>query len=301
MSAKTGQRRLGHIRKLESGRFQASFIGPDLRRYNGPRPFDSKMLAEGWLAREREMIMLSDSGGAGWISPVERRTRAAVRGETVESYAKRWIAGRNLAPRTRKLYTESLAHHIAPSLGEIGIGSLSADTVNHWHAKTLTDKPTARAHAYGLLHALCASAVEDELLIKNPCQIKRAMSTNRKREPVLLSVRIGEGCRRDPTRTIQGDGVAFGLGRTAIRGSHRVTAKGYRGGLRGHHRFTGRHTSRRVRCQNAEIRKDPHNRSAFAYPSRSQTPLGHLCWYATGFASVCFGSQRVSCVAERIS
>ena len=302
MSAKTGQRRLGHIRKLESGRFQASFIGPDLRRYNGPRPFDSKMLAEGWLAREREMIMLSDSGGAGWISPVERRTRAAVRGETVESYAKRWIAGRNLAPRTRKLYTESLAHHIAPSLGEIGIGSLSAD-----HGESLA-REDAHRQTHGARSRLRPTSC--------PLRFRRRRRTT-DQEPLsdqagdehesqtgtgsAFGKRIGEGCRRDPTRTIQGDGVAFGLGRTAIRGSHRVTAKGYRGGLRGHHRFTGRHTSRRVRCQNAEIRKDPHNRSAFAYPSRSQTPLGHLCWYATGFASVCFGSQRVSCVAERIS
>jgi hypothetical protein len=169
VAAKTGQRPCGHIRKLESGRFQASFIRPDLKRYNGPRPFDSKMLAEGWLAREREMIMMSDSGGQRWVSPVERRTRAAVRGQTVESYAKDWIENRNLAPRTRKLYTDLLRLHIAGSLGEIGIGALSSDDVSRWHAKTLTDKPTARAHAYSLLHAICASAVEQELLAKNPC------------------------------------------------------------------------------------------------------------------------------------
>ena len=60
--------------------------------------------------------------------------------------------------------------------------------MNRWHAKTLVDRPTARSHAYSLLHAICASAVEAELLSKNPCAIKRAMSTNRKREPVLLSV-----------------------------------------------------------------------------------------------------------------
>ena len=69
MPAKKGMRRLGHIRKLESGRFQASFIGPDLKRYNGPRPFDSKMLAEGWLAREREMIMMADYGGSAMGFP----------------------------------------------------------------------------------------------------------------------------------------------------------------------------------------------------------------------------------------
>ena len=114
MPAKTEHRTWGHIRKLESGRFQASYIGPDLKRYNGPRPFDSKMLAEGWLAREREMIMLSDSGGPAWVSPVERKTRAAVRGQTLGDYATRWIENRNLAPRTRKLYVDLLRLHIAP-------------------------------------------------------------------------------------------------------------------------------------------------------------------------------------------
>ena len=146
------------------------------------------MLAEGWLAREREMIMMSDYNGTEWVSPTERKARTAVRGETVESYAKRWISGRNIKPTTRLHYTDLADKHITPSLGEIPIGSLTADDVNHWHSKTLTDKPTARSHAYSLLHAICATAVEAELLIKNPCQIKRAMSTNRKREPVLLSV-----------------------------------------------------------------------------------------------------------------
>lgn len=185
---KTGQRRWEHIRKLDSDRWQASFVRPDLRRYNGPVTFDSKVMAEGWLSRERELIQLAAYNGARWISPVERRAKAAVVGQTVSDYAKRCIEGRNVAPRTRKLYTDSFAHHIAPILGEIGISSLSTDEANRWHSKTLVDKPTARAHAYGLLHAVCVSVVEDELLVKNPCQIKRAMSTNRKREPVLLSV-----------------------------------------------------------------------------------------------------------------
>ena len=103
MTAKSAHRRWGHIRKLDSGRFQASFIGPDLRRYNGPRPFDSKMLAEGWLAREREIIQLCRLQRHEWVSPVERKARAAVRGETVESYATRWIGRRNIKPRTRLL------------------------------------------------------------------------------------------------------------------------------------------------------------------------------------------------------
>jgi integrase len=188
MAAKRDQRRWGHIRKLESGRFQASFVGPDLRRYNAPLTFDSKTYAEGWLARERELIQLTAYNGTRWLSPTERSAKAKATGETLSEYGKRWIANRNLAPRTRINYADLFTKHIAPTLGEIGIGSLTADDVNRWHAKTLTDKPTARKHAYGLLHAICATAAEDELIARNPCQIKRAMTSNRKREPVLLSV-----------------------------------------------------------------------------------------------------------------
>jgi SLT domain-containing protein len=119
-------RRWGHIRKLESGRYQVSFIGPDLKRYNGPVTFDSRTFAEGWLARERELIQLAADNGTRWVSPVERSQARALRGQTVTDYATQWIATRNLAPRTRKLYTDLLAKHIGPTLGEIGIGLLSA-------------------------------------------------------------------------------------------------------------------------------------------------------------------------------
>jgi hypothetical protein len=90
----------------------------------------------------------------------------------------------------RRMRSEELAANgcLGPPLGDIGIGALSSDDVNRWYAGTLVDKPTTRAHAYGLLHAVCATAVENELLAKNPCQIKRAMTTKRKRERVLLSV-----------------------------------------------------------------------------------------------------------------
>ena len=188
MAAKRGKRSFGHIRKLESGRFQASFVGPDFRRYNGPKPFDSKTYAEGWLAKERELIQRSSWTGERWLSPTERRARVKVKGQTVESYAQQWITQRNLKPRTRLLYLDLLERHITPALGAIGIGNLSADDVNRWYAKTLIDRPTARAHAYSLLHAICASAVEQELIARNPCQIRGAMTSNRKREPVLLSV-----------------------------------------------------------------------------------------------------------------
>lgn len=187
MPAKHNHRRWGAIRKLPSGRFQASFVGPDLRRYNGPRPFPSKMLAEGWLAREYERIVLCDSNGTAWESPTQRKARTAVRGETLADYGARWIAQRNIKDSTRALYTDQFEKHIKPTIGQIAIATLTLDDVNRWHCKLLPGKPRVRSQTYGLLRAMCSSAVEADLLPKNPCAIKGAGSTNRTREPVLLT------------------------------------------------------------------------------------------------------------------
>jgi hypothetical protein len=50
--------RNGRIKKqrTKQASFQASFIGPDQRRHCAPVIFASKMNAERWLARERDLM-----------------------------------------------------------------------------------------------------------------------------------------------------------------------------------------------------------------------------------------------------
>ena len=45
-----------------------------------------------------------------------------------------------------------------------------------------------RSHAYGLLHAICATAVRDELLSSNPCMITGATHAKRVHDPVVPDV-----------------------------------------------------------------------------------------------------------------
>ncbi|WP_236595294.1 tyrosine-type recombinase/integrase [Mycobacterium intracellulare] len=111
-----------------------------------------------------------------------------MRGETLADFGKRWIAHRNIKDSTRALYADQFEKHIEPALGQIPIAALTLDDVNRWHAKLLPGKARVRSQTYGLLRAICGSAVEADLLTKNPCAIKGAGNTNRKREPVLLSV-----------------------------------------------------------------------------------------------------------------
>ena len=45
------RRYFGNIRKLPSGRYQASYKGPDGKRHTAPSTFDSRVYADAWLAR----------------------------------------------------------------------------------------------------------------------------------------------------------------------------------------------------------------------------------------------------------
>jgi len=60
----TGRRGFGAIRRLPSKRYQASYLGPDLARYVGPKTFQARIDAEGWLAQERRLIETDR-----WIPP----------------------------------------------------------------------------------------------------------------------------------------------------------------------------------------------------------------------------------------
>ena len=55
---KRTRRGFGAIRKLPSGRFQASYEGPDGARHKGEDTFPTKGDAEGWIAAEKKLIDL---------------------------------------------------------------------------------------------------------------------------------------------------------------------------------------------------------------------------------------------------
>lgn len=59
MTARKGQRGWGHIRLLPSGRWQASYVGPDRRRHTAHITFTRRATAEDWLAQERLKIELN--------------------------------------------------------------------------------------------------------------------------------------------------------------------------------------------------------------------------------------------------
>jgi hypothetical protein len=84
MSGTQNHRGWGWIRKRGSGRYQASYIGPDRVRHYAPTTFEHKIEAEEWLTTERREIQNAQaavrstavnhgSAGLQWMSPAQRQ------------------------------------------------------------------------------------------------------------------------------------------------------------------------------------------------------------------------------------
>jgi len=93
---------------------------------------------------------------------------------TLATYAGQWLAGRTLKPRTVDAYRNLLDRHLLPQLGTVKLSRLTPVRVRAWYSALDASKATTRSHAYLLLHAICATAVDDELLVGNPCRIRGA-------------------------------------------------------------------------------------------------------------------------------
>jgi hypothetical protein len=83
MAGKTGRREWGWIRKLASGRYQASYVGPDLARHYATGTYGARMDAEHWLSEERRLV---DRGI--WTSPKIRAAQAKAETTTLGEYGR---------------------------------------------------------------------------------------------------------------------------------------------------------------------------------------------------------------------
>lgn len=169
------RRSYGAVRKLPSGRFQASHIGPDGRRYKAPATFDTKGDADAWLAAQRTDIARGD-----W----ERPAPATKSVDDFATYSATWLEARSLTPRTRKEYRKILDGHILPTFGPELLDDITPVMVRAWLATLSTGPkstgPTRRAHAYSLLKTILGTAVTDDLIPANPCRIRGAGKSPRR-------------------------------------------------------------------------------------------------------------------------
>jgi integrase len=199
-----GRRSFGIVDKQRSGNFRARYTGPDGKRHPAPHTFLTRGAADTWLAQQQAAI-----ASGTWEPPevvkakaVAAQKEAARKAVTLGEYASTWIAtrtnskGEHLRIRTRTEYERMLrapgtkgtgdeGGPLAPLLDEM-LGDITPEMVRSWRTEQLaTGHKTQTARTYDLLKSIMKTAVEDELIDKNPCQITggSATSTGKRVEP----------------------------------------------------------------------------------------------------------------------
>jgi integrase len=170
----------GTVRKLPSGRWQASYVWPKSsgQRHCAPTTFDAKRYADGWLRARWTDIQREQ-----WTEPVA--PRGAV--PTFASFAADWMATRPLRGRSAREYRSVLGGHLLPAFGALRLDQITPRAVAEWHGSYGQRTPSTRAKAYRVMHAIMTTAVEYEIIAANPCRVRRGGSDSRTRRITIAT------------------------------------------------------------------------------------------------------------------
>lgn len=167
----------GNVRKLPSGRWQASYWHEG-NRCTADHTFPAKATGDAWLANVR-----TDIGKGAWIDP----DAGAI---TLRKYADKWLEDWDVAESTRELYRHLLDAHILPTFGDTQLASLKTPAIRTWNARLARQHPTTAAKAYRLLATILKTAVGDHKLVVSPCTIKGAANESAPERPVATIAEI---------------------------------------------------------------------------------------------------------------
>jgi integrase len=173
---KGNRRRFGAVRQLPSGRWQARYPDPQTGRVRtADRTFDTKRDAEIELSK-----IEADQARGEWHDPDAGRVNFA-------EYASAWIAERDLSETTRERYEGILRNHLTPTFGSRDVCDIKEAHVRQWRKERLDSRAGAPTivKAYRLLRAILYTAVDDEMIKRNPCRIKGAGNDDSAERPVL--------------------------------------------------------------------------------------------------------------------
>lgn len=166
----------GTIEKLPSGRYRVRYSHPHTgERLTAPNTYSNKTDANLWL----------NSQHLGIQKGTWRDNR--VLQDTVESYGITWITQRDLKRATRDDYLAIWRLHVTPHLGQMRLQDLTPDKVRTWQANRLGAGAGSHsvAYAYRILKAICNTAVREQVIQYNPCQIVGASKPKSdRREPL---------------------------------------------------------------------------------------------------------------------
>ncbi|WP_317443865.1 phage integrase central domain-containing protein [Streptomyces collinus] len=129
-------------------------------------------------------LIESDITRGQWSDPDAGKVRFG-------EYATAWLKDRKLEERTRERHESAIRLHLLPDLAEWPLSSITTARVRAWRTECLkrTGEPTV-VRAYQVLRAILNTAVDDELIRRNPCRIKGADRYDVQERPVLTVAEV---------------------------------------------------------------------------------------------------------------
>lgn len=169
-----GKRHFGSVRRLPSGRYQASYWH-DGERLTASQTFRTKGDALAYLSSVE-----TDLRRGTWVNPDNASLR-------VVALAERWLSS-NPAKRLDTLATDRyhLEAHLLPRIGERRIGEVTPHLLQQVVIE-LSERlaPKTVGRAYGVARAMFAFACETDLLARSPCRGVRLPHVEPRRCQVL--------------------------------------------------------------------------------------------------------------------
>jgi integrase len=171
----------GYIRKLPSGRYQASYRHGGTRHY-GPHAFKWKSEADDFLAEVQTKIRRNE-----WIDPDEGKV-------LFRDYAEKWRANQVHRRSTATQVESHLRNHVNPKIGDRTMVSIRSSDIQAL-VKQLSEgskdqKPLSPATVeviYTWVSTIFSAAVGDRVIPATPCiKIKRPEIVRRRIDPVSV-------------------------------------------------------------------------------------------------------------------
>src|SRR5215472_12716686 len=150
------RRRFGYVRKLPSGRYQASFIGPSGARQTAPGTFRTKTDADRWLSAAEADILRGT-----WLNEDLGR-------EPFGNYARRWLRDHpKIGQRYRETCERNLRLHLVP-LQDVPLRALTPAMVREWYGSALRGSGgrISIQQAYRFLRAVMNTAARDGAIVR---------------------------------------------------------------------------------------------------------------------------------------
>lgn len=182
MAGRQSRRQFGYVRQLASGRWQASFVGPNGGRQPAPRTFATKRDASRWL-----------SGVEADLSRGTWRDESLGR-QTFRAYAEAYLEENpDIGERWAETCRRNMRLHLVDLL-DLSLVSITPPVVRNWYGKVMAGKGgrTSIAQSYRFLRAVMNAAVRDDAIDRNPCRIPGAGSDRAAERGIATPAQVAE-------------------------------------------------------------------------------------------------------------